>query len=135
LDGQVKSNAALFFVGLKPFGERYSSDNIKAQTAQAIIAQASEAFSTVREGIILAINPPSIPGLGTTGGLELYVQSKGDSGLDQTATVIADFVAKANQRPELTGVTSTFDASSQQLLASVDREKSEILGVPVDDVY
>src|SRR5207248_2144888 len=83
----------------------------------------------------LAINPPSIPGLGTTGGLELYIQSKGDSGLDQTATVIADFVAKANQRPELTGVTSTFDASSQQLLASVDREKSEILGVPVDDVY
>src|SRR5207248_4578909 len=83
----------------------------------------------------LAINPPSIPGLGTTGGLELYIQSKGDSGLDQTETVVTDFVAKANQRHELTGVTSTFDASTQQLLASVDREKSEILGVPVEDVY
>ncbi|TMH66811.1 MAG: efflux RND transporter permease subunit, partial [Betaproteobacteria bacterium] len=135
LDGQVKSNASVFFVGLKPFSERYSSPNIKTQNAQAVITEAYKAFSTVREGIILPINPPSIPGLGTTGGLELYIQSKGDGGLDQTAAVIADYVAKASQRPELTGVTSTFNASSQQLLANVDREKAEILGIPVEDVY
>src|SRR5204863_5871220 len=117
------------------FSERYSSANIKTQNAQAVITEAYKAFSIVREGIILPINPPSIPGLGTTGGLELYVQSKGDGGLDQTAAVIADYVAKASQRPELTGVTSTFNASSQQLLANVDREKAEILGIPVEDVY
>src|SRR5205823_4411242 len=91
--------------------------------------------STVREGVILAINPPSIPGLGTTGGLELYIQSKGDGTLAHTSEVIAYSVAKASQRAELAGVTSTFDASSQQLLVNVDREKAEILGVPVEDVY
>ena len=135
LDGQVKSNASVFFVGLKPFSERYSSANIKTQNAQAVIGEAFKAFSTVREGIILPINPPSIPGLGTTGGLELYIQSKGDGSLEHTSEVIADYVAKASQRPELAGVTSTFDASSQQLLVNVDREKAEILGIPVEDVY
>ena len=135
LDGQVKSNAAVFFVGLKDFSERYSSDNIRTQNARAVLTDAFKTFSTVREGIIVPINPPSIPGLGTTGGLELYIQAKGDGGIDQTADVIAEFVAKARQRPELANVTSTFNATSQQLLANVDREKAEILGVPVEDVY
>ena len=42
---------------------------------------------------------------------------------------------RRRQRPELAGVTSTFNATSQQLLADVDRDKAEMLGVPVEDVY
>ncbi|MEX3977334.1 efflux RND transporter permease subunit, partial [Paraburkholderia caribensis] len=77
----------------------------------------------------------SIPGLGTTGGTEMWIQSKGDATIAQFAAVVDDFVAKAKQRPELTGVTSTFNANSQQLLVDVDRDKAETLGVPVQDVY
>jgi multidrug efflux pump len=135
LDGQIKSNASVFFVGLKDFGERYSSANIRTQNARAVITDAFKTFSQVREGIILPINPPSIPGLGTTGGLEAYIQAKGDGGLAQTTGVINDFLAKTKDRPELSGVTSTFNASSQQMLVDVDRDKAEILGVPVEDVY
>ncbi len=135
LDGQLKSNASLFFVGLKSFNERYSSENIRTQNARAVITDAYAELSKVREGIIIPINPPSIPGLGTTGGLEAYIQAKGDGGLAQTAAVIADLTAKAKDRPELAAITSTFDASSQQLLAVVDRDKASILGVAVEDVY
>jgi len=135
LDGQLKSNASLFFVGLKSFGERYSSANIRTQNARAVITEAYTELSQVREGIIIPINPPSIPGLGTTGGLEAYIQAKGDGGLAQTAAVIADLTAKAKDRPELGPITSTFNAASQQLLAQVDRDKAVILGVAVEDVY
>ena len=45
------------------------------------------------------------------------------------------FLAKARQRPELTGLNTTFRASSQQLRAEVDRDKAVLLGVPVADVY
>jgi multidrug efflux pump len=38
-------------------------------------------------------------------------------------------------RPELTGLNSTFRASSRQLHVEVDREKAVLLGVPVQDVY
>ena len=44
LDGQTKSNAAVFFVGLKDFAERYSSDNIRTQNARAVILDAYQAF-------------------------------------------------------------------------------------------
>jgi multidrug efflux pump len=135
LDNQTKSNAAVFFVGLKDFGERYSSENIRTQNARAVIVSAYREFSKVREGIILPINPPSIPGLGTTGGMEMWIQAKGDVSIAQVAGAVQEYLAKARQRPELTGITSTFNASSQQLLVDVDRDKAETLGVPVEDVY
>jgi multidrug efflux pump len=63
------------------------------------------------------------------------VQSRGDAGSGQIARVVQDYVARLRARPELAQVTSTYNAFAQQLLADVDREKSETLGVPVQDVY
>ena len=135
LDGATRSNAAVFFVGLKDFDERYRSENIRTHNAGAVIRQAYGAFAGVRDAIILPINPPSIPGLGTTGGLEAYLQARGDAGIDQLAVAVGDFIARAKGRPEIGSVTTTFNPTSQQLLVEVDREKTEILGVAVQDVY
>ncbi len=96
---------------------------------------AYETLSKVKEGIILPVNPPSIPGLGTTGGTEMWIQSKGDATIPQLAGVVNDFLEKAKKRPELARTTSTFNASSQQLLVDVDRDKAETLGVPIEEVY
>ncbi|RXV64580.1 multidrug efflux RND transporter permease subunit [Burkholderia stabilis] len=135
LDSQNKNNAGTFFIGLKGFDERYKFANIKTQNARAVLVDAYVNLSGIREGIVIPVNPPSIPGLGTTGGTEVWVQSKGDATIAQLAGVVQDFVNKAKARPELSGVTSTFNASSQQLLVDVDRDKSETLGVPIQDVY
>jgi multidrug efflux pump len=135
LDSQNKNNASTFFVGLKSFDERYTSANIRTQNARAVLLDAYRHFANLPEGIVLPVNPPSIPGLGTTGGTEVWIQSKGDATIAQLAEVSSQFVQKARQRRELTGVTSTFNAASRQLLVEVDRDKSETLGVPVEDVY
>ncbi|MFM0049658.1 efflux RND transporter permease subunit [Caballeronia grimmiae] len=135
LDSQNKNNASTFFVGLKSFDDRYKSANIRTQNARAVLIDAYKTLSQISQGIVVPLNPPSIPGLGTTGGTEVWIQSKGDTTIAQFAGVVQDFVLKAKSRPELTGVTSTFNASSQQLLADVDRDKAETLGVPVEDVY
>ncbi|ASL28468.1 efflux RND transporter permease subunit [Azotobacter chroococcum] len=136
LDSQNKNNAGTFFVGFKDFEERYKdAETIQAQGASAVIRAAGQTLSQVREGLILPVNPPSIPGLGTTGGMEVWIQSKGDGTVSQLAELVNNFVVQARQRPELGTITSTFNAFSQQLLADVDREKAETLGVPVEDVY
>ena len=46
-----------------------------------------------------------------------------------------DFLKKARERPELTGLATTYSASTQQLRADVDREKATLLGMPIQDVY
>jgi multidrug efflux pump len=135
LDSQNKNNAGTFFIGFKSFDERYKFANIRTQNARAVIIDAYESLSKVKEGIILPVNPPSIPGLGTTGGTEVWIQAQGDATIAQLAQAVQDFVAKAKERPELGRVTSTFNASAQQLLVDVDRDKSETLGVPIEEVY
>ncbi len=131
LDSQTRNDAGVFFVGLKDFDQRKDP---KLQ-APAIIADATKAFSRVKEGILLPINPPSIPGLGTTGGMEFWLQSQGDASVQQFQEILNQYLAKVRQRPELTRVTATFSANNQQLLIEVDRSKAETLGVAVQDIY
>ena len=136
LDGQNKNNAAAFFVGFKDFEGRYKdSDTIAQQSAPAVMEKAAHAFASVQDGIIVPVNPPSIPGLGTTGGMEVWVQSKGDAGINSLAEIVDKLIVKAKERPELGSMTSTFNVFSRQLMVDVDREKAESLGVPVEDVY
>jgi multidrug efflux pump len=135
LDNQNKNNAGTFFVGFKDFDERYTSDNIRSQNARAVLGQAFRNLGNDPRGVILPVNPPSIPGLGTTGGLEVWVQSKGDKNVQQMAATINDYLAQVKKAPELARVTATFNAASQQLMVDVDRDKAETLGVPVEEVY
>ena len=85
--------------------------------------------------MVLTLNPPSIPGLGTTAGFEFWIQNRGSGDMDRMDKITKDFIAKAKQRPELQGVSSLLNVTYPQLRIDVDREKSENLGVPVEDVY
>jgi multidrug efflux pump len=135
LDNQNKNNAGTFFVGFKDFDERYKSESIQTQNARSVLQKALQDLGGNPSGVILPVNPPSIPGLGTTGGLEVWVQSKGDKSVQQMAGSVNEYIAQAKKAPELARVTATFNASSQQLLIDVDRDKAETLGVAVQDVY
>jgi len=130
IDSQYKANSGTLFVTLKGFGERGAGES-----AADLIEKAKKEFATYQDGVVVPINPPSIPGLGTTGGFEFWLQSTGDGSFQQLEEKIHAFIAKARQRPELAGVNSTINARSRQLLVDVDRERSETQGVPVEQVY
>ncbi|MGO4332902.1 efflux RND transporter permease subunit [Cupriavidus sp. 2TAF22] len=130
IDSQNKTNAGTLFVTLKGFKERG-----KGESAEDLIVKATREFSTYREGLVIPVNPPSIPGLGATGGFEFWLQSTGDGTYQQLEDRVRAFIAKARQRPELRGVSTTINTRSRQFLVDVDRERSETQGVPVEQVY
>jgi multidrug efflux pump len=130
IDSQYKSNAGTLFVTLKDFKSRGENG-----TAQDLIRDATKAFSTFKEGVVVPLNPPSIPGLGTTGGFEFWLQSTGDGSYQQLEEKVRQVIVKARQNPALRGVNSTINTNSRQLLVEVDRERAETLGVPVQDIY
>ncbi len=87
-------------------------------------------------GSCAAVNPPAIPGLGITAGFQIWIEQKGAGNYGQLAEIVDKIIAKARTRPEiLSGVNTTIRANGQQLLADVDREKAEVLGVPIQDAY
>ena len=131
IDGQFKTNSGTVFIALNDFDERQEA----GMTVNDVIAFATPKLQALQEGVAIPINPPSIPGLGTQGGFEFWLQNRGQGGAKRLAEVAKDLIARANERPELTRLNTTINAASRQLMTDVDRAKSETLGVSVPDVY
>jgi multidrug efflux pump len=131
LDGGVKENAGLFFAALKPMAERTAPD----AGSFAVIRALYRSLATIKDAVLFPINPPSIPGLGNTGGFEFYIQNRGSRPVRDLEQVTRTFMTASRQRPELSGVSSTFSASQQQLYLDLDREHAELLGISVSTVY
>jgi multidrug efflux pump len=136
LDGQYKSNVATFFVTFKDFDKRYASkETARSESAEAVLRDVARKAGTIETGRFVPIMPPAIMGIGTTGGFEFWIQDKGTGDPAHLYEVTQQFLAKARERPELTGLNTTFRAASQQLRAEVDRSKAVLLRVPISDVY
>jgi multidrug efflux pump len=131
VDSQQRNNAAVMFVSMKPFEARKDA----SQLSFSVLPRLNRQFAALQEGFVFAINPPSVPGLGTTGGFEFYIQNRGSGDPRATNQALQTFLQAARQRPELAGVSSTFRANTQQLFVDLDRSKAEVLGVPVQDVF
>ncbi len=131
LDSSFKTNAGTVFVALKDFSER----DDPALSAQALIDFVTPKLARLTEGIVLPVNPPSIPGLGSMGGFEFWIQNRGAGGVDRLAEVTRQLIAKSREREAVTGLNTTLNAASRQLRMDLDRDKAEVLGVPVADAY
>jgi len=131
IDSQNKTNYGVLFVSLRNYEERKSPD----LSADAVIAAARREFEAIQGGLVVPVNPPAIPGLGITAGFQIWIEQKGAGTYQQLSERVEEIIAKAKQRTELAGVNTTIRANGQQMLADVDRDKAEVLGVPVQDAY
>jgi multidrug efflux pump len=131
IDSQMKTNFGLLFIALKNYDERASA----ALSADAVIQESRREFAAIRGGLVAVANPPAIPGLGVTAGFQIWIEQKGAGNYAQLAEIVDQIIVKSRTRPEISGVATTIRANGQQLLADVDREKAEVLGVPVQDAY
>ncbi len=135
LDNGFKNSAGTYFMALKPFDERYKNiSTAKKQNAGTIMMELYEQTRAIEEAEVLPILPPPIPGLGSTGGFEFWLQSTGSDSPEQLQDVLDKILAGAKKRPELTSLNSTYRAQSQQLKIAVDREKARLLGLNMDDI-
>lgn len=132
IDNQMKASAGIVFVEMKPFAERGGS---LQSSAQAAIGHVRKTAASVQDGVVVPLLPPPIPGLGSSGGFEFWIQSKGGADYAEVDRVTKAFIAEARKRPELADMTTLVNAASRQLKVDVDRNRAETLGVPVQDVY
>jgi len=131
IDGTNRNNAGTFFVSLKPFDERKDA----SLSSFAALPRINRQLAGATEGFALAINPPSIPGLGTTSGFEFYLQNRGAGDAKTTGEALQAFLKAARAKPELAGLSTTFRGSTQQLFVDLDRSKAEVLDVAVGDAF
>ncbi|MDY0185573.1 MAG: multidrug efflux RND transporter permease subunit [Desulfuromonadaceae bacterium] len=131
IDGTYKENSSLMFIALKPYDQRKDAQD----SAFSVVHDLGRKLSSLKEGVAFPINPPSIPGLGSMGGFEFFIQNKSSATPQELDKVTKAFIAETRKRKELSGVSSTFSANQQQLYLDVDRARAELLGIPVSTIF
>ena len=131
IDNVNESNAGFIVPLLKPFAARTGA----ADSAQALIGRVIAEGSQIRSGNVIAFNLPPIIGLSTTGGFEYELE--GLEGQDPAAmnSVMQGLISAANHDPRLARVFSTYSASNPSVWLDIDREKTQALGLGMNDVF
>ncbi len=126
-----KSNSGTVFCQLKPWAERTG----EGQQASEIAADLQKRLSKYVEANVVVIQPPAIPGLGSTAGFSFILQEREAQGdVQQFDRVLQGFVGELRKRPELTNPFTFFTAAAPGYRLTIDRLTCKKLGVSIADV-
>jgi HAE1 family hydrophobic/amphiphilic exporter-1 len=124
--------STVFFITLKDWAERTKPD----EQYTAILANLNRTMRGVQEGIGFAFPPPSIPGVGTSGGVTMILEDRsGSNDLSFLTQNLDRYMAACRKRPEIAAVAPTYLPNVPQLYVDVDRAKVQQQQVSLSDVY
>ena len=127
----AETNAGFMVPVLKPWDQLQG----KTHTAQAIIDRVAGPLFELTDGLAFGFPPPAIPGLGTVGGFQLQINDQSGLGVDALVKGSEEFMARARELPEISQVSTTFQANVPQLELEIDRIKMQTLGVTVENAF
>lgn len=129
--GGSGSNFGALSVTLDPWKDRKG----KGMTADAIIDKFNAACADIQEAVTFAINPPAIPGLGMSSGLEMQLLDINARGSAQIGEALDEIVAAAGKDKRIKSVTTVFESSVPQYRLNIDRDKVKMLGLDMSQIY
>lgn len=125
---RTQANVATIFTKLRAWSERDMS-------AEDFGGELMRVGMSLPDAMVVTFSPPPIMGLGSSGGFELYVQSRKEDDLQKLHEVMQSFLGALRQHPEIAQVSSFFRATAPQLFVEVDEPKALALGIPLSSVY
>lgn len=128
LNRSFKSNAGTYFVQMNHWDER-------GRTVQEVLGQIQGMFAGAKEGSVLAVSPPAIPGLGVSGGFSLQIEEQQAGDIKEFQAAVFKFLGAANQRPEIGMAYTLFNANTPNYQLSINREQAKKMGVSVGAIY
>ncbi len=123
-------NMALSFVRLKEWDERRGEEN----SARALVRRANMEFFRMKQAMLFAINPPSIPELASAGGFDFRLQDRGGVGRERLLEARNQVLGMAAADARLAAVRPEGQDPAPQLFLDIDRDKAETLGIAAADL-
>ncbi|HEX6958031.1 MAG TPA: multidrug efflux RND transporter permease subunit [Ferrovibrio sp.] len=125
------TSAAVMFTTFAPFEERMA----KGLTGQAIIGQMIGRLQSIEEAFVIAVPPPSVPGIGSGGGFKMQLQNRSSDDIRPLLAAAYQIMGRAMKTPGITGVFTTFSADTPQVFLNIDRAKAQMLNVPITNIF
>lgn len=130
-NGASLANAGTLYVMLKPWDERGSKEGLLP-----VYKELSKLAAKITDAKVVVVPPPPIQGLGASGGFQGVLELQ-DGSFDYTKLqYVADTLNRnGNAQSGLSGLFTTYRSQAPQLLADINRTKTQGLGVPIGDAY
>ncbi|MDE5652454.1 MAG: efflux RND transporter permease subunit [Muribaculaceae bacterium] len=129
--GGAGSNEGVLMVELLPWSKRGSKESVD-KLMEATDALGARDFP---EAEIYSVNPPAIPGLGISGGLQMQLLDINDLGPEEMKKALDAVTVAARADKRIASVTSMYQGEVPQYELKVDRDRVAELGINLDDVY
>jgi multidrug efflux pump subunit AcrB len=115
---------------MQPWDQRPES-----QATLNVIERLRPALNAIPAADIVSFNPPAIPGISTTGGINFVLEGRSGQSYQDLAQVSRGLIFAANQNPDLSSVFTSFSANVPQLRVDIDIAKAALLGVTPLAIY
>ena len=129
--GGAGSNLGSMFVVLEPWAERKAN----SESVNAVIDRIVELGEATQDAIVFAVNPPAIPGLGVSSGLEMQLLDINNLGAAEMQKAVAAIQSEAAGDPRIASVTSLYEGEVPQYRLDIDRDKVELQGLSLSSVF
>ena len=124
------SNYGSYFVILEPWSKRGKKGGV-----DKVIAMVDELSAKYQEAIIFSVNPPAIPGLGISSGLQMQLLDINNLGTAALKDAMEEVEAAAAKDSRIKQITSLWTGLVPQYAINIDRSRVELQNVSIDDVY
>lgn len=132
----IDNNATLFNAGALYVMFKDWSVRGKEESLLHIYQNLNKALAQMEDSTGLVVVPPSIQGIGNSGGFTMQLLVKdGSSDFRQLESAADQVVANANSQSSLQRVSTTFSAATPQYFLTVNRIFAETVGVGVGQVF
>jgi hydrophobe/amphiphile efflux-1 (HAE1) family protein len=125
------TNAGLLFLVLDDFEERHRRGLTIDKIAQAVRGKLAQ----IQEAQAFVFIPPPVRGMGAAAGFSMRLQDTMGMPADEFARITEEFVAEANRTPGIANTFTTFAAATPQVYVDVDRDKAQMMKVPVTNIF
>ncbi|CAM2141159.1 multidrug efflux pump RND permease AcrB [Pararobbsia alpina] len=123
-------NSGLLFVRMKDWSVRTHEN----QKIPALVGRLFMHFASYKDGMIIPINPPPIPELGTAAGFDFELQDRTGAGHAALMNARNQLLGMAAKDPDLALVRPNGLSDQPSYQVTVDREKASALGLKTTDV-
>jgi HAE1 family hydrophobic/amphiphilic exporter-1 len=133
LSGGSSPNSGIIFAPLKPVADRTKLGT--GHTAHDAVVRISPKLFAVPGGILFAVEPPAIQGIGSVGGFQFMLQDGGRNTFTDIDRVAHSLVGAARDPSSgLLDLNTSFTANDPQLSVTIDRQKALAMGVPMSQI-
>jgi HAE1 family hydrophobic/amphiphilic exporter-1 len=128
------SNAGMMFVNTNTTNEHGEKAYSTADIVKDVSPHLQMLMFAPNGGLVEAVEPAAVEGVGTFGGFQFMLQDRGGNTLSDLDQAAHRIVNAGDTQKDLTDLFTIFSSNDPQELVTIDREKTKAMGVSITQI-